>query len=94
MWWGVGMSSRMSIVRGLLIVSTLVGGVHVCAPVLCSRSRLCRTLVLTWGADGCNGQTCLAWLSEHLQGGLGSVGGGAAHRVRGPAALRIGSVFS
>ena len=31
----------------------------------------CGKLVLTWDADGCNGQTCLAWLREHSQGEVG-----------------------
>jgi len=40
---------------------------------------------------GCDGQTPLAWLSKHSQGGVW--GKGPARCVRGPAAFCIGSLF-
>jgi len=40
---------------------------------------------------GCDGQTPLAWLSEHSQGGVW--GKGPVRCVHGPAAFCIGSLF-
>jgi len=72
--------------------------IHTRVSSLCSGIHLCGPLALTRGADGCNGRTHPAWLSEHSQervveGLRGIVGELAALRIRHFFVLCIGTCF-